>query len=366
MSPTVSDWLAILEDLYPSAWAEGWDNTGFQAGDRSWPADRVLVALDPTEQVVAEAEEKGCGLLVTHHPLIFRPLERLDVAVPAARTASRVVALRVAVAACHTNADVAGLGVTDALAGALDLEVMGALRHSPAAGRAKLVTFVPPEATAKVLDAAAGAGAGVIGEYTHCSFRVRGTGAFLPSERAHPVLGERGELNQVPEDRLEVVLPRDRVEAVVEAVTAAHPYEEVAYDVYPLLGGGGAGLGRLARPRESLTVDELAERCRQRLDSQVRVAGHRRRTVESIALCGGSGGSLIADAVRAGADAYVTGDVKHHQALDAVSAGLSILDAGHRGTEWPFIPNLAVQLRQGGRDLGGEVLVSELNTDPFA
>jgi dinuclear metal center YbgI/SA1388 family protein len=365
VAPTVSDWLAVLDDLYPPGWAEEWDSSGFQVGDRSWPATRVLVALDPTAEVVAEARDRDCGLLITHHPLLFRPLDRLDVADPVARIAAQSLAAGVAVAACHTNSDVAESGVSDALAEALDLEVTGVLRRTQAGARAKLVTFVPVEVTAKVLDALAVAGAGVIGEYTHCSFRVRGTGTFLPTERAHPVVGERGELNEVEEDRLEVVVPRDRLEAAIEAMVQAHPYEEVAYDVYPLA-GGGMGLGRIARLGSPLTVGELAERCRERLGSEVRIAGDPRRDVRIVALCGGSGASLIGDALRAGADAYVTGDLKHHQALDGAQAGLAMIDAGHRGTEWPFVPRLAVGLGHAGAHLDGEVLVSDLNTDPFA
>jgi dinuclear metal center YbgI/SA1388 family protein len=357
------DWLRLLDEWYPPSTAEEWDNCGLQVGSRSWPADRVLVALDPTVGVVREAAEKECGLLITHHPLLFRPISRLDLEEPNGRAIAEAVTGRVAVVACHTNADVASPGVSDALAEALDLDVTGVLDQTAGGERVKLVTFVPPEATAKVLDAIAGAGGGVIGEYSHCSFRVRGTGTFLPSERARPVVGERGELNQAEEDRLEVVVPADRRREAIEAMVNAHPYEEVAYDVYPLASGGGLGLGRFAIPREPLTAAALAERCGDRLGAPARLAGDPVRHVQSIALCGGSGASLIPVALHARADVYVTGDVKHHQALDAVAAGLTVIDAGHHATEQPFVPHLAARLAGAGV---GEVLVSELSTDPFA
>ncbi len=357
------DWIELLDEWYPPSWAEEWDNSGLQVGDRSWAAERVLVALDPTAEVVAEAAEKSSGLLVTHHPLLFRPISRLDVGEPQGRTVAAALSARVAVMACHTNADVASPGVSDALAEALELEVTGVLGSTLAGERVKLVTFMPVEATAKVLDAIAGAGGGVIGDYSHCSFRVRGTGTFLPSERAEPAVGERGALNEVEEDRLEVVVPREGLASAIEAMIDAHPYEEVAYDVYPLASGGGLGLGRVARPREPLTADALADRCRERLGSSVRLAGDGDREVRTVALCGGSGASLIPAALRAGVDAYVTGDVKHHGALDAAASGLSVIDAGHHGTEWPFVPHLAARLRDSGL---GEVLVSEVSTDPFA
>jgi dinuclear metal center YbgI/SA1388 family protein len=360
---SAGEWIDLLDQWYPPSWAEEWDNSGLQVGDRSWPAERALVALDPTEDVVAEAADRGCGLLVTHHPLLFRPVSRLDVAEPVGRALQAALAARVVLVACHTNADVALPGVSDALASVLDLEVTGVLEETRSGERVKLVTFVPVEATAKVLDAIAGAGGGVIGEYSHCSFRVRGTGTFLPSENADPAVGERGALNEVEEDRLEVVVPKDRLAAAVQAMVDAHPYEEVAYDAYSLAPGGGLGLGRVARPREPITAAELADRCQAKLGSAVRVAGDARRELRTVGVCGGSGASLIPVALRAGVDAYVTGDVKHHDALEGAAQGLAIVDAGHHATEWPFVLHLAARLREAGL---GEVLVSDISTDPFA
>jgi dinuclear metal center YbgI/SA1388 family protein len=364
MSATVGDWLRILDGLFPSGLAEAWDNVGLQVGDRSWEADRVMVALDPTPEVIGEAIGHGSGLLVTHHPLLFRPLDRLDLGEPAGRAIGEAVGAGLAVVACHTNADAARPGVTDALAEALDLPVTGVLRPSPREERVKLVTFVPPEATSKVLDAVALAGAGEIGDYSHCSFRVRGTGTFLPSDRAHPTVGEPAELTEVEEDRVEVVLPSARLLSVVQALRTAHPYEEVAYDVYPLVGGDGAGPGRLAEPPEEIAASALAERCRERLGGGIRTAGPLDRPVTRVALCGGAGASLIPDAIVADAEVMVTGDVKHHQALDAAAAGLTVIDAGHHGTEWPFVRALAGVLAASMPD--ATVSVSETPTDPFA
>ena len=360
---TVDQWLRILDGLFPPALAESWDNVGLQVGDRSWEAGRVLVALDPTGGVIGEAVEAGCGLLVTHHPLLFRPLERLDLNEATGRAIADAAAGRLAVVACHTNADAARPGVTDALAEALDLRVTGVLRPSAEEERVKLVTFVPTDATSKVLDALALAGAGVIGEYTHCSFRIGGIGTFLPSERANPVIGERGSLTEVEEDRLEMVLPATRLEAAVQALRAAHPYEEVAYDVYPLVARDGLGPGRVTEANGDLTAADLADRCAERLGGAVRTAGTLDRPTGRVALCGGAGAFLIPDALAAEADVFVTGDVKHHQALDAAAAGLTVIDAGHHRTEWPFVGALAQVLSNAVP--GAEVSVSGTSTDPF-
>jgi dinuclear metal center YbgI/SA1388 family protein len=362
MPPTVADWLRILDGLFPPNLAEEWDSVGLQTGDRSWEADRVLVALDPTIDVVLEAAERRCGLLITHHPLVFRPLPSVDLADPVGAVVGEAIAARVAVVACHTNADAARPGVTDALAETLGLDVTGVLRPGRDE-RVKVVTFVPSDDTGKVLDAVSLVGAGVIGEYTHCSFRVRGTGTFLPSERASPVIGERGELTEVEEDRLEIVAPRGRLPAVVTALQQAHPYEEVAYDVYPLVGQPGPGPGRLAEAPDGTTAGRLADRCRERLGIQVRTAGDPERQVRIVALCGGAGAFLIPDAIAAGADVMITGDVKHHQALDAVASGLTVIDAGHHGTEWPFVSTLADVLSRSVPD--ADVRVSRTTTDPF-
>jgi putative NIF3 family GTP cyclohydrolase 1 type 2 len=203
----------------------------------------------------------------------------------------------------------------------------------------------------------------VIGEYTHSSFRVRGSGTFLPSSRANPTVGERGELNEVEEDRLEMVLPAARLAPVVQSLRTAHPYEEVAYDVYPLVSTDGLGLGRVTEPPEDITARDLVERCRDRLGVAVRAAGPLDRPATRVALCGGAGATLIPDALVAEADVFVTGDLKHHQALDAAAAGLTVIDAGHHGTERPFVEALAGTLSTAVP--GAEVSVSRISTDPF-
>jgi len=333
---------------------------------------RVLVALDPTIEVIREAGEKGAELLVTHHPLIFDPLRGLDLSRPAAAAVAEAIGRGVAVFACHTNADVARPGVSDALAEALEIASGPALAPQTE-DKIKVVSFVPPDAVHPVLEAMATAGAGVIGGYDVCSFRSPGIGTIRPSVATKPKTRRkkaassrsRGtrKVNEVEEDRLEMIVPRESVTAVVEALRVAHPYEEPVVDVYALETRSGVGYGRVGELPKPTTAAELLASCRERLGGTPRLVGDPEQPTHLVAVCAGSGAALLADAITANADAFVTGDVKHHQALDARAAGLVLIDAGHHATEWPFVEHLAARLVKLEQE--AEVLISETATDPF-
>jgi len=363
---TVGDLIDLLDRRYPPSWAEPWDNPGLQVGDRTAKVGRVSVALDPTLETIREARERDAQLLITHHPLVFEPLSRVDVGEPVAAAVAEALAGGVSVFACHTNADVASPGVSDALADRLG---MGERREplQPTAGaRAKIVTFVPEEHAHPLLEAMSLAGAGSIGEYDVCSFRAAGTGTFRPSVAADPAKGKKQVVNEVEEVRFEMLVPRERVEAVVAALVDAHPYEEPAYEVIALEaagGSGGIGLGRIGELSSPIDAGVLAERCREALGADARMVGDPARTVRRLAVCGGSGVSLIGAAAAARADALVTGDVKHHQALEAEAAGIAVIDAGHHGTEWPWVEALATALAPPSGAF--EVAVATTDTDPF-
>jgi hypothetical protein len=206
------------------------------------------------------------------------------------------------------------------------------------------------------------AGAGAIGEYDVCSFRSPGIGTFRPSAQANPSKGKRQRVNEVDEERLEMVVPNERLGAVIAAVREAHPYEEPAIDVLALEAvSRDVGLGRVAIPESTTTVGDLVEMCRKRLDSAPRLVGDPDLRVSRVALCGGSGASLIPAALARGCGVLITGDVKHHQALDALAAGLAVIDAGHYATEWPWVPHVAELASRAGAD----ILVSAVPTDPF-
>jgi dinuclear metal center YbgI/SA1388 family protein len=341
------DVIAVVERLAPPSLAEGWDNCGLQVGDPAAEVRRVLVALTPLPEVFDEAEEAGADFLLFHHPLIFTPLKSVDTSSYPGDLVSRAVQNGLTVYAAHTSYDAAPEGVSVALARAL-------ARHgphtviSPRGALRKLVVFVPAENAEAVAEALSGAGAGRIGDYTRCTFRSPGTGTFLPGDESDPYLGERGRLERVDEVRLETVVPAHLVRAAVDAATAAHPYEEVALDVYPVEGfPEGCGYGKICTLPEPLTPEELGTHVSRSLGFPARlVAQGRRRDIRRVAVLGGSGGSFIPEVAASGAEAYVTGDLDYHDALLAESLGLTAIDAGHAATELPSLRPLAERLAE--------------------
>lgn len=368
----LADWVALVDERYPQRDAASWDATGLQVGDPDDAVHGVLVCLDVTAATLDEARRHGCDLIVAHHPLLFRGLERLTPGTAAGRLALSAARAGVGVLAAHSNVDVAVPGTTEPITGLLGVGGLEPLQPTPPPEALKLVTFVPVEDTMTVLGALSAAGAGVIGEYDHCGFRVRGTGSFRPSPQAHPHLGERGELNEVTEERLEVDLERADLEAVVTALWDAHPYEEVAYDVYPLASppaAGGKGLGRVGALAEPLTLREVCDRLVDGLPAPfLRVAGELEAPVRRVAACGGAGDALIGAARSAGADCYITGDLRHHPTLDARTQGLAVVDAGHGAVEHAAMRTVAETLSAdaGTAGLGAPVHRSALPGEPWA
>jgi dinuclear metal center YbgI/SA1388 family protein len=372
VADTVGDWIELVHGAYPPAHAAAWDQVGLQVGDPDWPVERVLVSLDVTRQVVAEAAAGPPTLLLAHHPLLFRPLARLTPTTAAGASALAAARAGVAVAAAHTNLDVArdGAGTSDPVArtlGLLDVEPLTTeLRDAP---WSKLVTFVPPEAVDAVVDAVTAAGAGRIGDYERCTFLVRGAGTFRALPGADPVSGPGiGRDAHEAEDRLEVEVPAARVGAVVRALQAAHPYEEVAYDLVALRTGAGVGFGNVGRLATARPLAELAAALRTSLPApHLRVAGDPERLIERVAIVGGAGDGLIGAALAAGVDLYVTGDLRHHVTLDALEQGLTLIDAGHHATEVAALPHWIERLTALADDvpLAAPVVASQVRTDPW-
>ena len=330
----VRDFITVVDRLAPFDLAEPWDHVGLQVGSPGDEVRGVLVALEVDDASLDEARRLECSLLLVHHPLIFDPLERLSDDTEAGRLALRAARDGVAVIAAHTNLDKAHGGIADVIAELLGLEAAAPL--APAAADAlKLVGFVPADDADLVRKAVFAAGAGVIGEYEHCSWAVEGQGTFFGREGSDPTLGKAGRDEAVSELRLEVVFPRRLKRRVTGAYVAAHPYEEPAYDLYPVenevatLGLGRLGVLPAAQPLAAFAADVAAV---LRLPS-LRYAGDGARAVRRVAVLPGSGAEAIARGVSQVADVLVTGDVKYHEARVAQAQGLALVDAPHGVTE---------------------------------
>lgn len=339
----VGDVARIIEEHYPLAYAVDGDNCGLQLGSRSDAVSSVLVALDPSPAAVARAAAKGAGLLVTHHPLFFDPLRALDEDDFVGAAALEAARKKVAVYAAHTNLDAAPGGLADRLAGLAGLA--DAKPFPPAAGPSafKVVVFVPASDFTAVHRTMSKAGAGVIGSYDQCAFASRGEGYFRGLGDAHPVVGAKGRLERIGEMRLEMITPEAHLDRIIDTMRKVHPYEEPAFDIYPLKGHEGGGLGRIGSGSGSLI--SFARRIAKKTGATARLSGARRSRVCRVAVVPGSGGSLLRQAARLGADTLVTGEVRYHQALEAGHLGVAVVELGHDGSEMPAVDLLAGALR---------------------
>jgi dinuclear metal center YbgI/SA1388 family protein len=315
-----------------------YDRVGLQVGDPRAEVTRVLVALDLTPAVIAEASEAGAELIVTHHPLLFRPLERLTPDTLVGSMALDLVKHGISCAAAHTNLDAAEAGVSIGLAERLGLANLRVLAPTEGA-LLKLVVFVPADSVRAVHRAMADAGAGHIGDYSDCASETPGVGRFTPGAGTNPHIGQAGAEEQVQEVRLEMLVRRWDLPAVLRAMTEAHPYEEVAHDVYSLeQADSRVGFGAVGDLQPPLPLSQFLATVVERLGTEgLRYAGDLDSTIARVAVCGGAGADLIPRARAAGADAFVTADVTYHRYFDALtpdgSHGMAIIDAGHYETE---------------------------------
>jgi len=337
--PRISDVTDALEAWAPPGSAQDYDNVGLQVGDASRSVETGLLALDATPQVLAEANEIGADLIVTHHPLLFQPLDGVTADDYVSNLALRLAEAGVALYSIHTNLDAAPGGVSFALADRLGLTDVGFLDGYEDT-LYKLVVFVPEDAFDTVRQALADAGAGQIGEYEACAFAVEGTGFFKPGEGTNPHIGEAGgDVESAQERKLEVEVARWDLGDVMAALNEAHPYEEVAYDLYPVKQKNSrAGLGALGTLETPMSLSTFLDRVATRLEAgSLRYTGDGDATVERVAVCGGAGSDFIGTARAAGADAYVTADVKYHQFFQTLdrdgTPDMALVDPGHYETE---------------------------------
>ena len=367
--PNGHEVIQLFESFSPKYLAEEGDPIGLQVGTLSKRISKVHVALDVTEEVVDEAIAGGADMILAHHPFIFRPLKKIDFSHPHGRVIEKLIKHDITLYAAHTNLDVAEGGVNDMLAEALGLQELTILSPTYRERLKKLAVYVPAEAEEKVREALARAGAGNLGHYSHCSFSAEGVGRFKPDEQANPHIGSEGKLEAVREVKVEVLVPELLANKVVRAMLNAHPYEEVAYDLYTLENQGTKelGLGRVGVLPEVITLREFAETVKKAFDvDTVRVTGDLTAPIKKVAVLGGTGDKFVRTAQFKGADVFVTGDIYYHTAVDFKQEGMNIIDPGHN-VEKIMKKGVASRMADLCAEAGFEVewSSSAIDTDPF-
>jgi len=333
MSVTLREFVHWLDNAIPLEYQESYDNSGLQVGEPDMHIDSVLLTLDVNQDVVSEAVEKGCNLIVSHHPLIFSPLKRIGGGSVTERTVADAIKGNIAIYSSHTCFDAMAWGVSRVMAEKAGLKDISIL--VPVTGKLfKIAVYVPLSHAVAVREALFNAGAGHTGNYSSCSFTSAGTGTFMASEGANPYSGEINRLFAGEEVKIETVVPSHLVKTALEAMKKAHPYEEVAYDLYRLENNYGfAGMGAVGMLPEPLSGYGFLEKLKRCFEVPViRYSGDASSKIERVAVCGGSGAGFINNAFRSGADAFITGDVKYHSFTEA-PASLLVADIGHYESE---------------------------------
>lgn len=353
-----------FEQWAPKSLAYDWDPIGLQVGNISQQTKNVLVTLDVFESVVDEAIENDVNLIIAHHPLLFNAVQSIDLNTPKGKIIEKLIKHDITVYAAHTNLDIAEGGVNDLLSDALNLSNVQPLVPFKAEKLFKLVVFVPHTHVEEVRNALSEKGAGFIGNYSHCTFQTAGQGTFMPLEGTNPYIGKQDILEVVEEMKIETIVEESILSDVLEAMQSAHPYEEVAYDVYPLQQTGKTyGLGRVGNLKEPTQFADFIDLVKESFQMKhVRAVGDINKQIERVAIVGGSGEKFIHDALKKKADVYITGDLTFHQAQDAEQLGLLVIDAGH------YIEKI---MKRGVASFiessfpGLTVIQSTVNTDPF-
>jgi dinuclear metal center YbgI/SA1388 family protein len=357
----IADLVETLESIAPASNAESWDNVGLLVGDPAREiAGPAVLAIDFTRPILEEALARRAGVVIAYHPPIFHPLQRLDARDPRSRTLLGAIEAGIAIYSPHSALDATPGGTTDWLCDMLappgekaksfgDRRALAPTNRVDARQAFKIVTFVPAEQAERVRDALASAGAGRIGAYEQCSFMLQGVGTFRGGAGTNPTVGKAGRLEHAEEVRLEMVCPARALPLAQELLMQFHPYEEPAWDVYPLAPKPNRSIG----PGRRLTLDrpapaqELATRLKQNLGiDAVKLASANDEPVERIGVCPGAGASLLDTAIDEGCQMFVTGEMRHHEALAAIEKGVSILLAGHTNTERGFLPIYAERIRE--------------------
>ncbi|WP_027963456.1 Nif3-like dinuclear metal center hexameric protein [Halalkalibacillus halophilus] len=366
---TVKDVIKHVEELAPKNLAFDGDPIGLHVGSMNQKVSKVMVTLDALEDVVDEAVENNVDLIIAHHPLLFKPLKSINLNTEKGRIIAKLIKNDISVYAAHTNLDIATDGVNDMLMDQLGLDIQGVVVETEKESLVKLVVYVPSSHQDEVRNAISEAGAGHIGDYSHCTFNTLGEGTFKPLEGTNPHIGEQNQLEKVEEYRMETIMPANIITEVVSAAKAAHPYEEMAYDLYPLeLTGASKGLGRIGKLREPMNLDDFSSYCKTAFGiAAIRFVGDADKQISTVAMIGGSGGKFINQAKISGADVLITGDIDYHTAHDAKGLGLTMIDPGHHIEQvMKTALTRILENKINSEEKVIDIIVSTINTDPFS
>jgi dinuclear metal center YbgI/SA1388 family protein len=363
----IKDIAEQIEKIVPLNLAQDWDNVGLLIGDVRKNVKNILLTIDITSDVIAEAKKLKTDLIVSYHPVIWDGLKQITTEGPSG-TVHELIRSNIAVFSIHTALDVVTDGVNDGLAeiiGIQDGEPIGDYVVNSAEDNYKLVVFVPTESLAEVSNSVFIAGAGAIGNYSNCSFSADGTGTFLPMEGARPALGTKGHLEKVFEVRFETIVPSDKLEGVLGAMIKAHPYETPAFDIIKLYNSRNKfGLGRIGKLAKPLVIEQIIQRIKEQTGATTAgLVGKEKRLVKTAAVCAGSCGKIINLVISAKADLYVTGELKHHEALAAQEAGMSCICLSHSVSERFILKKFAKQLQKQLNSV--TIRISKKDADPF-
>jgi dinuclear metal center YbgI/SA1388 family protein len=363
----VKDITEQIEKVVPLKLAQGWDNVGLLIGDAQRRVKNILLTIDITKEVLAEAKKLKTDLIISYHPVIWDGLKRITTDGQSG-VVYDLIRSGMAVFSLHTALDSAIGGVNDGLAEIIDIrdgKPIGDYVDSPAGDNYKLVVFVPIESAAKVSSAIFAAGAGVIGNYSHCSFQAQGQGSFLPLEGAKPAIGKKGKTEKVAEVRFETIVPAEKLDAAIAAMKKAHPYEVPAFDCYKLYNEQSKfGLGRIGKLETPMRVNKIIERIKKHTGARaIGIVGDEKRLVKTAAVCAGSCGRIINSVIAAKADLYVTGELKHHHALAAQEAGLTCICLSHSVSERFILKKFAKELQKQLKQV--TIRISKKDADPF-
>lgn len=328
-----------MDKWAPPYLIDEWDNTGFQIGNPEKEVEKVLLSLDIDQKVLKKAIKEKVQMIITHHPIIFKPLKNITRTTYKGKLIYDLIREDIVVYNAHTNLDLAMNGVNDALANILDIKDTRPLNTIYEEPLFKLVIFVPKSHACIIRKVLGDEGAGFIGNYSHCTYNTEGMGTFMPLDGTSPFIGKINKLEEVEETKIETIVEKKNLSKTLNEVIKIHPYDEVAYDIYPLKNKGNIyGYGRIGKVNKIPFIN-LVDRIKEKLKlDHLFVYGNSNGEITKVAVCGGSGSSFIHDAYLEGADVYITGDVRYHDAQYANELGLTIVDAGHYHTEKVILP----------------------------